>query len=241
MKKPLVLAAFLLVACGPPVMKGNADLRLRDLVLSKSATPESIAPLLASDATVHRATGTVQGAQAAAKALAEVKPEGQTRIYRHHDVSLLVLGDGRVLLIQRGEEDHVTRAVELRSPAPGDGYPIQAIYYDRAWNADDARSRNALLNAMWAEKGRYVDPMQDVTGPESVSKMIGNFRFIFPGSKVKSTSGVVEGGDGWVTFDWVIISRLGRRELYKGFDVAHIDADGKIEFLAGFFGTRYPE
>jgi hypothetical protein len=69
--------------------------------------------------------------------------------------------------------------------------------------------------------------------------MIGNFRFVFPGAKVKSTSGVADAGGGWVTFDWVIVSRLGRKVLFKGFDVAHLDADGKIELLAGFFGSRY--
>lgn len=234
-----LLGVVWLCACGPPVLKGNADLRLRAVLEGQGARAEAVASLLSPEATVHRAAGTVQGA-AAAGALAEVRPDGETRLYRHHDVSLLVLGDGRVLFLQRDEQDRVSRAVELRAPTPGDGFPVQAVYYDRAWNADDAQARGALLRAVWAENGRYVDPMADVRSPEAVSKMIGNFRFIFPGAKVKSTSGVAEGGGGWVTFDWVILSRLGRRVLYRGFDVAHLDADGKIEFLAGFFGTRYP-
>jgi SnoaL-like domain len=216
-------------------------LRLRDLLVGKAATAEAIAPLLAPDAQVHRASGTVQGAAAGASALAGVKQEGEPRLYRHHDVSLLVLGDGRVLFLQRDPEDRVSRAVELRAPTPSDAFPHQAVYYDRAWNTDEAKARDAVLRAVWAEKGRYVDPMADTTGPEGVSKMIGNFRFVFPGARVKSTSGVADGGGGWVTFDWVIVSRLGRRTLFSGFDVAHLDADGKIELLAGFFGTRYPQ
>lgn len=228
-----------LCACGPPVLKGNADVRLRAVLEGQGPRAEAVASLLSPEATVHRAGGTVQG-PAAAGALAEVRPEGETRLYRHHDVSLLVLGDGRVLFLQRDAQDRVSRAVELRPPTPGDGFPAQAVYYDRAWNADDARAREVLLRAIWAENGRYVDPLADVSSPEGVSKMIGSFRFLFPGARVKSTSGVADGGGGWITFDWVIVSRLGRRVLYRGFDVAHLDADGKIELLAGFFGTRHP-
>jgi hypothetical protein len=237
----LALAALLLAGCGPPVLRGRADLALHDVYKTRAPTAEAIAPMLAAEVAVHRADGDATGVAAGAAALAQVSVEGATRLYRHHDVSLLVLGDGRVLLLQRNAEDKVIRAVELRSPAPGDGYPVQTLYYDRAWNADEARAREALLRAMWAEKGRYVDPMADVSGPEAVSRMIGNFRLIFTGAQVRSTSGVADGGGGWVTFDWVILSKLGRRKLFTGFDVAHFDADGKIEFLAGFFGTRYPQ
>jgi hypothetical protein len=221
------------------VLKGNADLRLREVLMAKSVTAEAIVPLLTAAAEVHRPEGTVQGAAAGGAALAGVQSGPSPTLYRHHDVSLLVLGDGRVLFLQRDQADLVSRAVELRAPGPADPMPYQAVYYDRAWNADDANARGAVLKAMWAENGRYVDPMADVVSPEAVSKMIGNFRFVFPGAKVKSTSGVADAGGGWVTFDWVIVSRLGRKVLFKGFDVAHLDADGKIELLAGFFGSRY--
>ena len=241
MKTLLFAAALLFTACGPVVMKGNADLRLRELMIGKAPAAEAIAGLLTPDVEVVGEQARVQGAAASAAALAAVQHEGQTRLYRHHDVSLLVLGDGRVLFIQRDKADLVSRAVELRAPGPADGMPQKAVYYDRAWNADDAKAREALLTAMWAENGRYVDPMADVAGPEGVSKMIGNFRFVFPGAKVRSTSGVAEGHGGWVTFDWIIVSRLGRRTLFKGFDVAHFNADGKVELLAGFFGSRYAE
>jgi hypothetical protein len=237
----LLLALLLLSSCGPVVMKGNADLRLREVLRARPAQAEALAALLTPEVEVHRPSGTVKGAAAAASALASLEVGAQTRLYRHHDVSLLVLGDGRVLFVQRDAADLVSRAVELRPPGPADGYPIQAIYYDRAWNADEARAREALLRAMWAEHGRYVDPMADVVGPEAVSKMIGSFRVVFPGAQVRSTSGVADGGAGWVTFDWVIVSKLGRRVLFKGFDVARLNSEGKIELLAGFFGSRYPE
>lgn len=237
----LLPALLLLTSCGPVVMKGNADLRLRELLHAKPIKAEAIAPLLLPEVEVHRAEATVKGAAAGSSALAQLEVDAQTRLYRHHDVSLLVLGDGRVLFIQRDPADLVSRAVELRPPGPGDGFPIQAVYYDRAWNADEARAREALLKAMWAENGRYVDPMADVAGPEGVSKMIGNFRFVFQGAQVRSTSGVAEAGGGWVTFDWIIISKLGRRVLFKGFDVAHLNGEGKIELLAGFFGSRHPD
>jgi hypothetical protein len=233
---PIVVLA--LAACWRPVLAGSADLKLKDLIVAQAATAEDFQALLASDVEVHRAAATVRGTRAGAELLRAVEPGGATRLLRHHDVSLLVLGDGRVLFISRSADDRVTRAIELRAPARTDGLPWQAVYYDKVWNSDDAEVRRALLNAMWAEHGRYVDPLADVEGPEAVGKMIGNFRFLYPGAQVSATSGVADCGGGWLTFDWVITSRLGGRTLYTGFDVAHLTADGKLELLAGFFGKR---
>jgi hypothetical protein len=229
---------LVVAACGPPLLAGSADLKLRDLVTSQAATEQQLAALLTDDAGVHRADATVKGRDRAARLLAQVKPGGETRLMRHHDVSLLVLGDGRVLFIARSPDDRVARAVELRAPEPGDGLPWEAVYYDKAWNADDPNARLALLKAMWGQGGRYVDQMADVTGPDGVSKMIGNFRLIFTGATVSPTSGAADAGGGWLTFDWVIKSRLGGRTLFSGFDVVHLNADGQVELLAGFFGTR---
>jgi hypothetical protein len=238
LRRLIAVAVPLLAACGPPILAGSADLKLKDLVVAPVSTPAQFEPLLADDVEVHRGDATVKGPRAGAELLAAVKSAGETRLMRHHDVSLLVLGDGRVLFIARGKDDRVTRAVELRAPGLHDGLPWQAVYYDKTWNADDAAARMALLNAMWAPEGRYVDPMGDVNGPEGVSKMIGNFRLIFQGATVGATSGMADAGDGWVTLDWIITSRLGGRTLFQGFDVAHLNADGKIELLAGFFGKR---
>jgi hypothetical protein len=233
-----LIAVTALAACGPPILAGNADLRMKELVTAGTASQKDFEALLADDVEVHRGESTVKGPRAGAELLKEVKADGEPRLLRHHDVSLLALGDGRVLFISRAKDDRVTRAIELRAPELTDREPWQMVYYDKTWNLDDAHARGALLHAIWAENGRYVDPMGDVNGPEAVDKMIGNFRLIFIGAQVSATSGVANAGDGWLTVDWVIKSRLGGRTLFEGFDVAHLNADGKIELLAGFFGKR---
>lgn len=235
------VAILALSACAPPVLRGRADLLLRDRLAAGDATPEALAPLLAPGVEVHRATGTVRGPAEGAAALAQVKPDGATRLLRHHDVSLLLLGGGRTLLIQRDAQDRVTRAVELRPPGPGDGLPRRLFYYGAAWNTDLAPARLALCEASYARGARYVDPGHDVIGPEEVSQMIGNLRLVAPGSTIKYASGVADVGGGWMTEDWVMLSRLGGRVLFNGIDVLHLDADGKIDFLAGFIGRRNGE
>lgn len=165
---------------------------------------------------------------------------GKGRLIRHHDVSAQVLEEGRVVFMQRDANDTLIRTVTLEAPPAHGGMPWQAVYYDKAWNLDDAAPRDALLKAVWAPHGRYVDPAADLTSPENVSQMIGNFRRVFIGAQVSATSGVGDSGDGWLTFDWVITSRLGGRVLYEGFDVVHLNADGQVELLAGFFGKRSP-
>ena len=235
-----LLLALLLGAC-VPVLKGNGDLRLRELIVAPDTSANAIVPLLAKDVEVHRPGGTVKGISAGAAALAALKPGGGTQILRHHHVSLVQLGDGRVLLVERNGEDLITRAVELRAPSVGDALPRRLYYYGAAWNTDPAKARLALVEASYAKDGYYVDPGHEVRGTDEVSQMLGNLRFVAPGSRLKFTSGVADAGDGWVTDDWVMVSRLGGRTLFTGFDIMHLDADGKIDFLAGFIGKRSPD
>jgi hypothetical protein len=236
------IAVLTVTGCGGNALRGNADLRLAELIATRSAKPDVVLPLLADDVVVHRAEAkdSVKGAQAAAAQLAEVSPGAKTRVMRHHDVTALMLDDGRVLFIQRNEEDHVTRAVELRGPMPGDGRSWQNLYYDRAWNLDDPTARLALLRAAWTQEGRYVDATNDHHGPEAIGTMIGVIRQIFTGTQVTALTGSADNGDGWYTFDWEMRSRLGGRVLFRGFDIVHVTASGSFELLAGFPGERKP-
>ncbi len=220
-------------ACAP-TLRGTSDLRLRELLTSGSASPEAIAPLLAPDVEVHRAGGTVRGIDAGAAELADVTGVGAGHLERHHDVSLMSLGDGRVLLMQRGEQDLVTRAVELRSPTRADGLPRRLYFYGAAWNTDDATARRALLDASWATHGHYVDPGHVVDGVEEVNVMIGNLRRVVPGSMIKFATGVADVGGGWAIDHWVMLAPVGQVVIFRGIDVMHRDAEGKIDFLAGF-------
>jgi hypothetical protein len=229
---------LLLCACSPPILKGTSDLKLRAILDARSANAESIAPLLADDVEVHTAGTTVRGAGAGAAALAALKPEGLTRIDRHHGVSAVALGDGRLLLIQRSPADRVIRAVEIEPPGPAGTMPQRFVYWGAAWNTDAHSARRDLVAASWAEHGFYVDPGHEVLGVDEVSRMIGNLRMVAPGSVLHYVSGLGDSGGGWRTEEWVMVSRLGGRRLFVGYDVIHLDADGKIDFLAGFIGQR---
>jgi len=232
-------AAALLCGCGPKLMPGTADLRVEQLVASGRAQAKDFVPLLAPGAEV-RVGDQVASGPAGAALLASVKGEGPTRVIRHHDVSSLVFADGRCLLMMRGDGDRIVKVVDARAPQPGDGGGgWQGIYWDKAWNLDDDESRLALLKAMWADDGRYVDFSNDIVGPEAVSRMIANLRRIAIGTQVVATSGRADIGGGWVMFDWEMRSRLGGRILFQGFDVMHFNGEGKADLDAGFLGVRH--
>lgn len=229
-----------LTACGPVALKGNADLRLADLIVHQ-AKPAELVPLLDDEVVVHRRQTDVKGRKAAAEQLAGIVPGSASRVDRHHEVSLLIFDDHRAVLIQRSEADQVTRAVELEAPKPGrGGMNWGLLYYDKAWNTDEDRARLALLKAAYAETGRYVDATNDWYGPRDISEMISRFRRVALSPEVTIITQATDCGSGWVTFDWVIRSPQLGRVIFRGFDVAHLNAEGRLDFLAGFLGERKP-
>jgi len=233
---------LLLTGCAPGFLPGTADARLKELVDARKMG--EVAALLAEDVEVHREAQTVRGQQAGAAALASLtaEPGAKTELFRHHEFSWIALGDGRGLLVQRRADDRVTRIVELPVPGPNDPVPWQAVYYSRAWNEDDDALRVQQLKPMWAEKGRYVDATNDWTGVDGVSFMIGRFRKLAQGTHVKATTGLADAGGGWMTWDWVITQKPGsERALFFGFDIFHLDSEGKVDLLVGFVnGKRAP-
>jgi hypothetical protein len=233
-----LLAAFL-TGC-VPVLKGGADLQLRELLAKPGAGAEAIIPLLSPEVVVHRNRETVKGIEAGAAALAELKLEQVPEVLRHHDVTLVLFGDGRTLLLERGADDRIVKAIEIPQPLPPDQMSQKFVYWGAAWNTNLSAPRLALVQAAYAEGTRYVDPGHDVYGTQDIAQMIGNLRTIFPGSVIHYTSAVTDAGGGWLTEDWVMLSRLGGRVLFRGMDVLHLDAEGKIDYLAGFIGVRTP-
>lgn len=235
------MALLLLAGCAPGFLPGTADARLREIVDARSTRPADFAAVLTPDAEVHRAGQTVRGQAAGAEALASLtlEPGAKTVLYRHHEFSWIALGDRRGLLVQRRGDDHITRVVELPGPTLNDPVPWQGVYYSRAWNEDDDAVRLQLLKPAWAENGRYVDATNDWTGVEGVSFMVGRFRKLVLGTHVKATTGLVDAGGGWMTWDWVITSKPGsERALFFGFDTFHLDSEGKIDLLVGFVNGR---
>jgi SnoaL-like domain len=235
-----LLLAVLLTGCAPPVLKGTGDLKLRAILTAPEPRATAIVPLLAPDVVALVAREPLQGADSAAMALAELRVEGDPAVFRHHDVTLVLLGSGRALLLERSADDRIVKAVELPAPAAAGELPQRLYWYGAAWNTDDRAARRDLILASYAQGARYVDPGHDVTGPEEVAQMIGNLRMVAPGSVIQYVSAVTEAGGGWATEDWVMLSRPGGRVLFRGMDIFHLGEDGKIDYLAGFIGTRTP-
>jgi hypothetical protein len=227
---------LLFAACrGGPLLKGDADIRLSEW-LAVHETSAQVEPLLDARVEAWRGDEHVTGAKAAAGLLAQVETAGKTRLLRHHDVSLIKLGEGRVLFLQRNVEDRIIKVAELRAPSVNDGIPWWGAYYDRAWNLDDDGYRMAMLKPVWGENARYVDGADDVVGAEALSGVIGRLRSVARGSRITNTTGLADAGGGWWTWDWVMTTR--GINVFRGFDLIHLGPDGKIEFLAGFFDKR---
>ena len=106
--------------------------------------------------------------------------------------------------------------------------------YAAAWNETDASARLTLLQGAWADDGVYCDPTALVKGRDALVAHIGDFHAGSPGARIDAASGV-DGHHGWIRFAWTMVAPDGAT-VVDGFDVAELDADGRIVRLVGFFG-----
>ena len=107
---------------------------------------------------------------------------------------------------------------------------VQA-YLD-AWNATDAGERRALVERVFAPGARYVDPLADVTGTDALVALIGGVQEQFPGMRFTAV-GDVDAHHDVCRFRWGL-GPEGAEPLVIGFDVAAVDADGRIATVHGF-------
>ncbi|GAA0465212.1 isomerase [Paractinoplanes deccanensis] len=98
--------------------------------------------------------------------------------------------------------------------------------YLAVWNESDPAARRAAIDDLFAEDVRYVDPLAAVSGRAALTELIGAVQQQFPGLKF-TTGGLVDGHHDQVRFTW----NLGPA---AGFDVAELDADGRIRTVLGF-------
>jgi hypothetical protein len=235
----LCLLIPLLSGCFP-VLQGDADLRLRGLMLKPSAGADAIAPLLAADVEVLRGAQKVTGVDAGAAALATLKVEKEPEAVRHHAVTLLRLPEGRTLLIERSQDDHILKAIEIPRLGPPGALTPTFTAWLAAWNTDPEAERLTQLEASFSAAGYYVDPGAEVTGREAMSKDIARLREAYKGSVLEYSGGPTDAGGGWATEDWTMYSKPGGDVLFRGIDIIHLDAEGKIDYLAGFFPVQAP-
>jgi hypothetical protein len=104
--------------------------------------------------------------------------------------------------------------------------------YLAAWNATDPAERRAAVEAVFAPNARYVDPLADVTGTDALDALIAGAQEQFPGMRFTPV-GEVDAHHDVCRFQWGL-GPEGAEPLVIGFDVAMVDADGRITGVAGF-------
>jgi hypothetical protein len=106
--------------------------------------------------------------------------------------------------------------------------------YLAVWNETDAASRRAAIDDLFADDVRYVDPTAAVTGRDALNGLIGAVQQQFPGLAF-TRGGDVDGHHDQARFTWNLGGGARSEEpLVVGFDVAELDADGRITRVLGF-------
>jgi hypothetical protein len=103
--------------------------------------------------------------------------------------------------------------------------------YIESWNETDPVARRALIDEVWAEHGRYTDPLVVAEGRDAIDATIGAVQGQFPG--LRFTLGPVDAHHDVARFTWTL-GADGGEPLVVGFDVAVLDAHGRIVAVHGF-------
>lgn len=109
--------------------------------------------------------------------------------------------------------------------------------YGAAWQEADRSKRLEILARCFAEDGTYVDPMARVQGRSNLCDHIGEVNQS-TGGRLELTS-KASGHNDVAHFTWRLVGPDGS-VVVSGHDFAHLDAEGKIAHLAGFFGDPEP-
>jgi hypothetical protein len=103
--------------------------------------------------------------------------------------------------------------------------------YIESWNETDPTARRALIDDVWAEDGRYTDPLAVAEGRDAIDATIAAVQGQFPG--LTFTAGPVEAHHDIARFTWTL-GPTGAEPLVVGFDVAVLTEDGRIAAIHGF-------
>ncbi len=76
-----------------------------------------------------------------------------------------------------------------------------AEQYIAAWNETDPAARRALIDAVWAEDGCYIDPLAEVTGRDQIDAVIAAAQQQFAGMTFR-LAGAVDAHHDQARFTW---------------------------------------
>jgi hypothetical protein len=122
------------------------------------------------------------------------------------------------------------------TPDAVDHRPMIAAYFE-CWNTTDTTDRRSLVERTYTPDGHLVDPLVDVTGHDQLVELFANFHVTYAGHSFRQRGGVDAHHD-LVRWEWEMVDDGGNVVL-DGLDVALV-ADGRISYVAGFFGAALP-
>jgi hypothetical protein len=110
--------------------------------------------------------------------------------------------------------------------------------YFECWNATDADARAAAIARTWTEEATSSDPLSEVTGHDELAAMMDAVRAQYPGHSFRQV-GQPDGHHDLLRWSWEMVDAEGAG-VVDGFDVALRAEDGRLSYLAGFFGASIP-
>ncbi len=108
---------------------------------------------------------------------------------------------------------------------------VIARYLD-CWNETSPAARRKLIDEVWADDARYIDPLAEAHGRDEIDATIAAAQRQFPGF-VFTLAGPVDAHHQQARFTWGL-GPEGGEPLVIGFDVAVTGDDGKIKTVLGF-------
>lgn len=110
--------------------------------------------------------------------------------------------------------------------------------YFECWNASNAEQRAEAIAKTWAEEATSSDPLAQVTGHDDLAAMFVGTQEAYPGHTFRQV-GELDTHHNLLRWGWEMIDGAGNRVL-DGIDVALFGDDGRLTYLAGFFGADIP-
>ncbi|MFI7699382.1 nuclear transport factor 2 family protein [Nonomuraea sp. NPDC049480] len=104
--------------------------------------------------------------------------------------------------------------------------------YIATWNETDQTTRRAAIAELWAENGTYTDPIGVAEGRDAIDATIAAVQAQFQGLTF-TLAGPVDAHHDIARLTWAL-GQAGGEALVIGFDVAVLDADGRITTVHGF-------
>jgi len=107
--------------------------------------------------------------------------------------------------------------------------------YFLVWNEIDKENRKKILEEIWQEGGKYIDPRSNLEGVEALVNHIEQIQNGRKGSKIFRTSNVnIHHQIG--RFNWEL-RKEDHTKILDGIDIVYFNKNGtKIKKIIGFFG-----